>query len=80
MRLIVERAGDHWRRNIVGLICPRAGRVGCEIPNLPVAQILVSKDPAGRTAYVPIGGTRVANSKASAAFWPLVLRLLRTLP
>jgi dienelactone hydrolase len=79
VRLIVERAREHGRRDIVGHIYPRAGHIGCEIPNLPVAQILVSKDPAGRTAYVPIGGTRLANSQASAAFWPLVLRFLRTL-
>jgi dienelactone hydrolase len=80
VRLIVERAREHGRPDIVGRIYPRAGHIGCEIPNLPVAQILVSKDPAGRTAYVPIGGTRVANSRASAAFWPWVLRFLRTLP
>ena len=80
VRLIVERAREHGRRDIVGRVYPRAGHIGCEIPNLPVAQILVSKDPAGRTAYVPIGGTRLANSQASAAFWPLVLRFLRTLP
>jgi hypothetical protein len=43
----------------VGRIYPRAGHIGCEIPNLPVAQILVSKDPAGRTAYVPIGSRSV---------------------
>jgi dienelactone hydrolase len=80
VRLILERAREHGRRDIVGRVYPKAGHIGCEIPNLPVAQILVSKDPAGRRAYVPIGGTRLANSQASAAFWPFVLRFLRTLP
>jgi dienelactone hydrolase len=74
---IVERAHDHGRSDIAGLVYPDAGAgVGFAIPNLPTYGRVVKLG----NHYIGVGGTPGANVRAWAASWPLVLRFVRTMP
>lgn len=74
---IVQRGREHGRPDIVGRIYATAGHgVGFAIPNSPVYGRVIK---IGR-AYVGIGGTPIANVRAWASSWPLVLKFIRTMP
>jgi dienelactone hydrolase len=78
---IVERARTYGRTDIVGRIYPKAGHgVGCDLPNVPPSQVVVTKDGFGRRVVLYTGGTRVANALAAEASVQLVPRFLRMLP
>lgn len=77
VRAILERDHEHGRRNIVGVIYPKAGHgVGLTAPNLPDGPWLT----AHGTRFLSVGGTLAANERARAAGWKASLRFLGTLP
>jgi dienelactone hydrolase len=76
VQLIVERARQHGRRDIIGRIYRNAGHgVGWGVPNLPVVQAKI-----GPYVYVPLGGSPAGNAQAYAEAWLLLLHFIRTLP
>lgn len=77
VRDILSRAKAHGRKNVSGVVYPRAGHaVGCVIPNQPLPEQF-SLGPGG--GYFERGGTPTANEAAAAASWPRVFELLRSL-
>jgi dienelactone hydrolase len=69
-----QRARQHGRPDIGGVLYPHAGHAAVGIPNLPAPG-----EVKGATRYYELGGEPAANEAAHADSWRRILRLLGAL-